>query len=269
MSYYFVAIFKGDDLFLADSENTFVYRTPEKTIPDGDYMILKFHADFIGNRRGLVSAKVARIQVKEPITYLGLFDNLFGQRLETSDPNAEKHKITVTDLGMDALSESQRKSAIDALNRFDVWALRNATQDAKASLKLEYSKKDKARELTGKATAIWQEKQDYDEAVRLLNEAIQMYTEIDGARNELGKLAIEMRDANGATRWFQDELSLANEPKALTAHSYLAAIFEAQGDVQQAQLHAQAAMDTDTYRQAPSALSADVIAKIRKAVSNK
>lgn len=260
--------FRGTQKFMAAGHNDYM-NVPERVekIPAGDYVVVRCLIDLTGGTSiGVKEIHVLQVAFAKPVTresFNGCVYGFLGRGSPCGDPDIEINRLPPY-----SLTGEQCQEVIQEVNRRDRWAWPNASREAKAILQAEFSKGDEAREHLKDGVSAWEDG-DSTKAKELLHQAILLLSDISGARAELGKIAIEEADIDTAVRWFQEELALAKDPRSLSSHSYLAAIYEAQGNSPAAESHTQEAIRTETYQRAPSALSPDVVVKIQRAVSSK
>jgi tetratricopeptide (TPR) repeat protein len=163
------------------------------------------------------------------------------------------------------LSEGQRSELITHIKGWRSYEWDNAARDVKEMLTgREEEVPDRARRLLREATATWDGSEEQERPCALIREALILYPALPNAHFELARMAIVRGDVADAIRQCEAELSEAEEPDALNAHSYLSLIYAAKGDHESSRRHAQAAMAVPTA--VPTQLLPEVARKIRNAV---
>lgn len=227
-------------------------------IPSGDYFVINCE---VGRPRenliGITKVEARKATLSETVQFRDLCF------LHEGTPS----NILATPISTNDLTAHQCKATIGVIQEgYRAW-LNNAPREVKAALQVAFTKEDEARDLMRQGTEFIP-KGKFEEAKALITKGLTMYPEMGAAREYLGKISIDLGRISEAIKWFSDELNLAKEPEYLSAHLYLAAIYEAIGDMGQAEAHAQAAKATELYRSMPVALAPEVIQKICRVVQS-
>ena len=252
---HFVVVFSGDRVIEAAHNNPGGYR-PLTEISQGDYVVVNCDIGIVGgNQSGIVKVEARKVTASMPVR--------FGEMcfLHEGTPG----NITASPMPTTQLTPQQCRNTIDAIKKEYHWWWGNTPREVKSSLQAAFTQEDEAREFVRRGTELVS-KHKHDKGKKLIEKGLSLHPRMSGARVELGKIAVDSGHVSEAIKWFEDELKLASEPRELSARSYLAAIYQAMGDVTAAEMHAQAAMETESYRRTPSALAPEVVQKIRLAV---
>lgn len=260
--------FRGTQRLMTAEHNDYVNALNRwEEIAVGDYVVVRCLIGMTGGTSiGVREVHVLQVALAKPVTRESFNRCAYGF-IDTGTPCSDPD-IKIDRLPPDSLTRAQCREVIRGIIHQSRWWWLNASREAKAVLQAEFSKGDQARAHLRDGVSAW-ERGDSTRARQLLHQAITLLPDISGARVELGKIAIAESDIDAAVRWFQEELTQAKDSQSLSAHSYLAAVHEAQGNSSAAEAHAREAIHTEAYQRAPSALRPDVVAEIRRAVSCK
>ncbi len=270
MRSYKLCIFKDDELFLDLDDGTLdLDYHGDPPIPAGEYVVAMCVVDAVGGDYiAFKSVLAAKVVVHQPVSRRAFHEAVSGDRDSQHPASVEGlERVSSTEMRLDLLSEHQRRATAETMKRQYPSSWKHAAKEAKTALEGVFSREDEARELVRKGLELRRAGgEGRTEGREIIIQALDLWLEIDGARCELGKMAISALDINEAIRWFEEELRLAATPREMDAHMYLAAIYRAQGDLASAETHGQEAMRTDTYVRQPVSLGPEEVRKIESAV---
>ena len=256
-----VVVFQGDDvvlfgtsgwhgpLLLASGRSS----ASHLEIPPGEYIVVSCaYTIWPDNNFGITEINVLKLALPKPASF---------SRPSSIMREARKlESVSIEESSTDELTAQQRENTIDAINEVNRTMWPHATREVKESMQAGVSKKDEAYELSREGMANYK-KGNLSEASRLIQAGLEICPEMKGARANLGKIAIDAGQIDKAIEWFNEELEM--DPNNLSAHMYLATIYDAMGDKDSAERHARSAVATEEYRRAPTVLMSDVVQKIR------
>jgi len=222
-------------------------------IPSGEYCVVNCEVGHVGYYIAITKVESRKATFSEAVQFRDLCF------LHESIPN----KILANLIPTSDLTGHQCKAIIKTIQEmgFGPW-WDNAPKEVKAALGATFAKEDEARDLMHQGTQLASQRK-FHEAKALIMKSLTMYPEMRGARRHLGRISIELGCISEAIKWFTEELNLAKDSKDLSACLYLSAIYQALGDMEQADAYSQAAMATEAYKRTPGvALAPDVIQKI-------
>jgi tetratricopeptide (TPR) repeat protein len=274
---FWVVLFAQDEVVFAGNS------AQSRIFPSGNYIaVLCELNDVGGHRTGLTNLYASEVEFRHQIRFVTLFvalwhaHELLGRedfptydynRLVAGISQEESNALTVRTIELSRLNRSQRRKVIRVFSQSEDYSCLwdNASREVKRILGGRFTRRDKARELLSSGVELASDGH-LEEAHEAIRRALQMDTTLIGARLELGKVAIQRGDIQEAIEWFKRELG-AKDPMSLSAHDYLAAIYRALGDWENAERHSGAAMRTPGFRRMPSALAPEVVSRIQSSVT--
>jgi tetratricopeptide (TPR) repeat protein len=236
-----IVIFKGDKIMC-----DWYDRPRESTeLAPGDYMLVGYGVgDVGGGSLGVKSLFVRNLHTTRATKITSMTRN--------SDLFAMAGEETV-------LSPAQRKMVVLCIKREYVYWWDHAPPTIKALLGEEVTIEDRARHMLIEGRSLYYANR-LSEAAKLVEQALTLDPKLREARSTLGRIALYQGDVQTAITHFQEELACARDPDEYNAHAYLSVIYDTQGRVGEAQLHARSAMAYGMF------LSPEEVKKIRAAV---